>query len=114
MTSSGYDKHIAFDGLGDDLCRLAKRVFITGATADKIRAAVEHSSFYPESGLRFDVIDSFDEAVRAAAAAAREGDIVLLSPACASFDAFPNFAARGNHFKELVMELKDEDIGYQA
>ena len=110
----GYDKHIAFDGLGDDLCRLAKRVFITGATADKIRAAVEHSSFYPESGLRFDVIDSFDEAVRAAAAAAREGDIVLLSPACASFDAFPNFAARGNHFKELVMELKDEDIGYQA
>ncbi len=110
----GYDKHIAFDGLGDDLCRLAKRVIITGATADKIRAAIEHSSFYPESGLRFDVIDSFDDAVRAAAASAREGDIVLLSPACASFDAFPNFAARGNHFKELVMELKDEDIGYQA
>ncbi len=110
----GYDKHIAFDGLGDDLCRLAKRVIITGATADKIRAAIEHSSFYPESGLRFDVIDSFDDAVRAAAASAREGDIVLLSPACASFDAFPNFAARGDHFKELVMELKDEDIGYQA
>ena len=110
----GYDKHIAFDGLGDDLCRLAKRVFITGATADKIRTAVERSAFYPESGLRFDVIDSFDDAVRAAAASAREGDIVLLSPACASFDAFPNFAARGDHFKELVMELKDEDIGYQA
>ena len=110
----GYDKHIAFDGLGDDLCRLAKRVFITGATADKIRTAVEHSAFYPESGLRFDVIDSFDDAVRAAAASAREGDIVLLSPACASFDAFPNFAARGDHFKKLVMELKDEDIGYQA
>ena len=60
------------------------------------------------------MIDGFDNAVRAAAACATEGDIVLLSPACASFDAFPNFAARGNHFKKLVMELKDEDIGYQS
>ena len=110
----GYDKHIAFDGLGDDLCRYAGRVFITGATAEKIRAAIEGSALYPESGLRYELFDGFDEAVRAAAASAREGDIVLLSPACASFDAFPNFAARGLHFKKLVMELKDEDIGYRA
>ena len=110
----GYDKHIAFDGLGDDLCRYAERVFITGATAEKIRSAIERSSLYPESGLRFEMIEGFDAAVLAAAACAREGDIVLLSPACASFDAFPNFAARGNHFKKLVMELKDEDIGYQT
>lgn len=110
----GYDKHIAFDGLGDDLCRLAKRVYITGATAEKIRDSIERSEFYPQSGLHYEMIDSFDNAVRAAAASAEEGDIVLLSPACASFDAFPNFAARGNHFKKLVMELKDEDIGYQT
>lgn len=110
----GYDKHIAFDGLGDDLCRFAKRVFITGHTAEKIRTAIEKSSFYPESALRYDMEDSFADAVRAAAAAAGEGDIVLLSPACASFDAFRNFAERGNTFKQLVMELKDEDIGYQA
>lgn len=110
----GYDKHIAFDGLGDDLCRYAKRVFITGATAEKIRSAIEQSSLYAESGPRYDMIDSFDDAVRAAAASAEEGDIVLLSPACASFDAFKNFAERGNHFKKLVMELKDEDIGHQA
>lgn len=110
----GYDKHIPFDVLGDDLCRFAERVVITGATAEKIRDSIENSPLYPECGLRFDMIDGFDAAVRAAAACAREGDIVLLSPACASFDAFPNFAARGTHFKELVMELKDEDIGYQA
>ena len=110
----GYDKHIAFDGLGDDLCRFAKRVFITGATAEKIRAAIEASPLYAESGLHYEMIDGFDEAVRTAAASAESGDIVLLSPACASFDAFPNFAVRGNHFKKLVMELKDEDIGYQA
>ena len=110
----GYDKHIAFDGLGDDLCRYARRVFITGATAEKIRAAIENSPLFAESGLVYDMVDGFAEAVRAAAAAAGEGDIVLLSPACASFDAFPNFAVRGNTFKKLVMELKDEDIGYQA
>ena len=110
----GYDKHIAFNGLGDDLCRYARRVFITGATAEKIRAAIEGSALYPESGLHYEMIDSFDAAVRAAAASAESGDIVLLSPACASFDAFPNFAARGDHFKKLVMELKDEDIGHQT
>ena len=110
----GYDKHIAFDGLGDDLCRYAKRVFITGATAEKIRAAIEGSALYPESGLRYEMVEGFDEAVYAAAASAEAGDIVLLSPACASFDAFPNFAARGDHFKKLVMELKDEDIGHHA
>ncbi|MBR0208098.1 MAG: UDP-N-acetylmuramoyl-L-alanine--D-glutamate ligase [Oscillospiraceae bacterium] len=108
----GYDKHIAFDGLGDDLCRYARRVFITGATAGKIRSAIEASPLYPESKLPFEVIDGFDDAVRAAAASAESGDIVILSPACASFDAFPNFAARGNHFKKMVMELRDEDIGY--
>ena len=110
----GYDKHIAFDTLGDDLCRYAKRVFITGATAEKIRAAIEGSALYAQSGLPFEIVEGFERAVRAAAAAAEEGDIVLLSPACASFDAFPNFAVRGNTFKKIVMELKDEDIGHQS
>ena len=42
----------------------------------------------------------------AAAASAEEGDIVLLSPACAAFDRFKNFMERGKYFKEIVMELK--------
>ena len=58
------------------------------------------------------MIDNFRDAVYAAARAAEEGDIVLLSPACASFDHFKNFAERGNTFKKIVMELKDEDIGH--
>jgi UDP-N-acetylmuramoylalanine--D-glutamate ligase len=47
----------------------------------------------------------FDEAVAAAAAAARPGETVLLCPACASFDFFKNFEQRGRHFKELVTRL---------
>ena len=107
----GYDKHIAFDSLGDDLCRYAKKVFITGDTAQKIRAAIEGSSLYESNPVPFEMIDDFRDAVYAAAHAADEGDIVLLSPACASFDHFKNFAERGNTFKKIVMELKDEDIG---
>ena len=45
------------------------------------------------------------EAVELAAKGAQSGDVVTLSPACASFDAFVNFAARGNYFKELVNKL---------
>ena len=52
-------------------------------------------------------IDSFDEAVRTASELAEEGDIVLLSPACAAFDRFKNFAERGRHFKQLVREMQE-------
>ena len=47
----------------------------------------------------------FEAAVKAAAAAAEPGDVVLMSPASASFDEFKNFAVRGNFFKKLIMEL---------
>ena len=49
--------------------------------------------------------ESMEDAVAIADKIADEGDIVTLSPACASFDAYPNFEARGRHFKELVKEL---------
>ena len=49
-----------------------------------------------------------DEAVRAAAAAARPGDSVLLSPGCASFDSYRSYAERGDDFRRAVNELLDE------
>ncbi len=102
----GYDKHIPFDSLGDDLCRMAKKVFLTGDTADKIEAAITSSRFYGESGLETVKIDDFTETVLAAAEAAEDGDIVLFSPACAAFDRFRNFEERGKYFKKIIMELK--------
>lgn len=103
----GYDKHIPFDTLGDELCRHAKHVFLTGATAGKIYDAIVHSALYAESGLAVTVIDDFTETVLAAAEYAQNGDIVLLSPACAAFDKFKNFAERGKTFKKIVMELQE-------
>ena len=106
VIAGGYDKHIPFDGLGDELCKFAKRVFLTGDTAESIHKAIVNSPFYTESGLEVQLIDDFKEAVLAASASAEPGDIVLLSPACAAFDRFKNFAERGKYFKEIVMELK--------
>ena len=48
---------------------------------------------------------NFEAAVRAAAAAAESGDVVLMSPASAAFDQFKNFMVRGEFFKKIVMEL---------
>ena len=105
VIAGGYDKCIPFDTLGDELCLRAKHVILTGATAEKIRTAIESSSHYADSGLRVDMVEDFKEAVLLAHASAQSGDIVLLSPACAAFDRFKNFAERGKYFKEIVMEL---------
>lgn len=105
VIAGGYDKHIPFDRLGDELCRLAKRVFLTGDTAQGIKAAITSSQYY-DGVLEVYIIEDFERNVLAAAESAVPGDTVLFSPACASFDKFKNFAERGNYFKKIVMELE--------
>jgi len=104
LIAGGYDKHIPFDTLGDDICLKVKKLFLTGATADKIAAAVKASKYYDDS-FPMVIMDDFKETVLAASACAEAGDIVLLSPACAAFDKFKNFMERGKYFKQIVMEL---------
>lgn len=106
LIAGGYDKHIPFDGLGDEICLYVKELFLTGFTAEKIAAAVEASANYDPDKLKIHIIDDFRQTVLAASAAAEEGDLVLLSPACASFDKFKNFEERGNTFRRIVMELE--------
>lgn len=103
LIAGGYDKHIPYDVLGPEICRHVSRLFLCGATAGKIRAAVEQCA-EKEKPEMTDCGD-FETAVRTAAAAAREGDIVLMSPASASFDQFKNFMVRGECFKRIVKEL---------
>ena len=102
LIAGGYDKHIPYDVLGPEICEHVRKLFLCGATAGKIRAAVERTGMeQPEIVSCGD----FESAVRAAAAAARAGDIVLMSPASASFDQFKNFMVRGECFKKIVKEL---------
>jgi UDP-N-acetylmuramoylalanine--D-glutamate ligase len=95
----GYDKHIPFDGLGKTLCERAKAVVLTGATASMIGEAIEHAGM-PKPPVYHE--PDFTKAVNLCRTIAEKGDIVLLSPACASFDAFPNFEQRGRYFKKIV------------
>lgn len=104
LIAGGYDKHIPFEPLAPYIVEKVKLLYLTGATADKIEACIRGYSGYNGEPEIVRVAD-IDEAVRLAHKTACEGDIVTLSPACASFDAYPNFAARGNHFKELVNKL---------
>ena len=106
LIAGGYDKHIPFDALGDEICQNVKELFLTGFTAEKIAAAVYSSKDYDPQKLPVHIIDDFRETVLAASAAAGEGDLVLLSPACASFDKFKNFEERGNTFRRIVMEME--------
>jgi len=101
----GYDKKIPFDTLAKSLCEKAKAVVLTGATAEKILAEIEICPDYDREKLPVKHIPDFCDAVMAAAEMAKDGDIVLLSPACASFDHFKDFAARGECFKEIVNGL---------
>ena len=102
LIAGGYDKHIPYDVLGPEICRHVKELFLCGATGPKIRAAVESCS-----GEKPQIRDCADleAATRAAAAAAKSGDVVIMSPASASFDAFKNFMVRGEFFKTIVKEL---------
>ena len=104
LIAGGYDKHIPYDVLGPEICTHVKHVFLCGATAPQIRAAVENCTDFHGQVAMTDC-GNFENAVRTAAAAAREGDIVLMSPASASFDEFKNFMVRGECFKKLVREL---------
>ena len=101
----GYDKKIPFDTLAKSLCEKAKAVVLTGDTAEKIFAEIKACPEYDSSKLPVKHIPDFREATLAAAEMAKDGDIVLLSPACASFDHFKDFAARGEYFKEIVNGL---------
>ncbi len=73
-----------------------------GATADKIEAAVKAAPNYCEQEIVILHANSMEKAVALAKEQAQKGDIVSLSPASASFDLYPNFEARGNHFKNIV------------
>ena len=102
LIAGGYDKNIPYDVLGPEVCQHVKKLFLCGATGPKIRAAVE-----AVPGELPEILECADleAATRAAAAAAESGDVVIMSPASASFDAFKNFMIRGEFFKRIVKEL---------
>lgn len=103
LIAGGYDKHIPYDVLGNPICDHVHTLILTGATAPKIQAAVENATACEKPHIY--ALSSLAEAVQKAHDLAQEGDVVIMSPASASFDCFKNFAERGDVFKALVEKL---------
>lgn len=100
----GYDKHLSYAPLAEALEIYAKSAVLTGQTARTIAEEIEKRA----SGFPFWIEPDFRAAVEKAREAAQPGDAVLLSPACASFDKFRNFAERGEVFCRIVNDFPEE------
>jgi UDP-N-acetylmuramoylalanine--D-glutamate ligase len=128
IIAGGYDKNLPFDKLGEKIAHKAKAAILIGQTAPKIAEAIKTAHLLirakqdnlknPQStiesrtlvpreaeGSKIKLVDSFAEAVQLANQLAAIGDVVLLSPACASYDMFENYEQRGREFSRLVQDL---------
>jgi UDP-N-acetylmuramoylalanine--D-glutamate ligase len=102
----GSEKGEPFGALVAPLRERAVAAYLLGDTADRMEAELAPVA---EIGVPLRRARDLEDAVRMAADAAAPGEVVLLSPACASFDAFANFEARGERFRRLVAELPAAD-----
>jgi UDP-N-acetylmuramoylalanine--D-glutamate ligase len=98
LIAGGMDKGGDYAPLREPLGEKVRLLILIGAARDTMRAALEGAT-------EIELLRTLEEAVRRAAAAARRGDTILLSPACSSFDQFRNYAERGRIFQELVRAL---------
>ncbi len=109
LIAGGHDKHVSFDRLADEIAERVKALYLTGDTAEQIEKAVRKSVFFDPSRLPIYVVPDLKTAVEEARAHSIPGDVVLLSPACSSFDRFKNFAERGDTFRKIVMEFEGNE-----
>ncbi len=100
----GKDKGSDYTVLNDLVRQRVKRVYTIGAAAAKIESQIALKSGGPE----IDHAETLEAAIKHASEAAQPGDVVLLAPACASFDQFRNYEHRGKVFKEVVNALAQQ------
>lgn len=105
LIAGGYDKKIPFDVMGPMVVDKVKTLILLGVTAPKIEESVKKAEGYKDGNPEILHVKSLQEAVDIAHKEAKSGDIVTLSPACASFDMFKDFETRGEVFKEMVKAL---------
>jgi UDP-N-acetylmuramoylalanine--D-glutamate ligase len=97
----GRDKHLPLEELAAEAARRCRAVICFGEARDLLAGAMT------AAGVHAEIVDQLPDAVEAARRLARDGDVVLMSPACTSFDAYPNFEKRGEHFRSLVSRLAE-------
>lgn len=106
LIAGGYDKNLDYTPIGRPILNKTKGVILLGQTADKIIEAIENESKIRNKTVDIYKCKTLEQCVKLAKNIAKPGQIVLFSPASASFDMFKNFEERGNKFKELVNGLE--------
>ncbi len=105
LIAGGYDKNLDYTPIAKPIVDKVKTLILIGQTSDKIFDAVKEELEKENKELNIYMCNSLKETVELARKSAKPGQIVLFSPASASFDMFKNFADRGEQFKELVNEI---------
>lgn len=106
LLAGGREKHLPLDALAERILQTVKALVLFGEAAPLLEQAVAEKE-HQQAGERLRLFRSSDlaQAVQTAARIAQPADVVLLSPACTSFDSYRDFAERGDHFKSLVRNL---------
>ena len=105
LIAGGYDKHLDYTVMAKPIIDNCKGLVLLGQTADKIDKAVTDELKKQNKTMPIARCTSLEEAITEADKLSQKGDIVLFSPASASFDMFKNFAERGELFKENVKKM---------
>ena len=105
LISGGYDKHLDYEPIAQTIIDKVKTLILMGQTAEKIYGAVKNKMDEQDKKIDIYKVKSLEEAIQKAKEKAKPEQVVLFSPASASFDMFKNFEERGNKFKELVKNI---------
>ena len=105
LIAGGYDKHLDYEPIATPILNKVKTLILMGQTAEKIYGVVTQKQLKQNKKIDIYKVKTLEEAVQRAKEHAKPNQIVLFSPASASFDMFKNFEERGNKFKELVKKL---------
>ena len=105
LIAGGYDKNLDYTPLAKPIIEKVKSLILIGQTSGKIFDAVKLELEKENKEIDIHMCESLEETIKLAKKVAKPGQVVLFSPASASFDMFKNFADRGNQFKELVKKI---------
>ena len=105
LIAGGYDKHLDYEPIAEPILNKVKTLILMGQTAEKIFGVVKQKKEEQNKQINIYKVKTLEEALEKAKENAKPNQVVLFSPASASFDMFKNFEERGNKFKELVKKL---------
>lgn len=105
LIAGGYDKHLDYEPLAKYIVDKVTSLILLGQTANKIEAVVKSELEHQNKKMNIYKVNNLEEAVKLAKNVSKPGEVVLFSPASASFDMFKNFEERGEKFKQIVQEM---------